>query len=220
MKNYREIIKSVSLLVIVAVLFLITAKFVIPKASSQTAVISKLKKDQNTLDQKIKLLSAIKDTLDQDVNFVTIALPNTNNTLVAISQIRNKALENGLIFGSLKSGAEVKDLSGLMRSEITFQVNGPKGQIVNFINSIPTIAPILITEKVKITEANEITRADISVKSFWSEYPKSLPSTAQNLSDLTEKEVKILEEISTLTPPTFSVSSPNVGSERPDPFSQ
>jgi len=167
MKNYREIIKSTSLFIIVLVLFVITANFVIPKANSQTAIINKLKKEQTTLDQKVKLLSSIQDTLDQDVNFVTIALPNTNPTLIAISQIRSKALENGLQFGSLKSGSEIKDLSGLLRADITFQVNGPKSQIVNFINSIQTVAPILVTEKVKITEANEITRADISVKSFW-----------------------------------------------------
>lgn len=220
MKNYQEIIKSVAPLLMIVLLFAFTAKFTLSKVSTQSTQIEKLTKEKVTLSAKVKLLSEISDTVSEGASAASIALPDTNYALAAISQLRFKALENGLTLGSLKAGNEVKDTSGLMRSDITFQVNGPKLQIVSFINSIPTIAPILITEKVKMTEVNEVTRADITVKSFWAELPKALPSLTQQLSDLTEKELVILDEVSALTPPSFAVNSPSVTGDRVDPFNQ
>lgn len=221
MKNYTEIVKAVSPLIVVLVLGVFVVKSTLAKIDDQSVLIKKFQKENNTLSQKVKILSAVSVDTSTQVNAVTIALPDSNSSLAVVSQLKDIALTSGLKLGNLKAGSEVKDTSGLSRADISFEVEGPKPQIVDYLNTLPTIAPITIVDKVELIEVDQISRATVTVKAFWTAFPKTLPALNDTLSDLTEKETEILTEVSELKQPQFSSGvGEAVDNGRVDPFTQ
>lgn len=118
----------------------------------------------------------------------------------------------------MKAGAEVKDNSGLKRVDISFEVDGAKPDIIEFVNKIKTISPITIVDKIKISEVNGATRANVTVKSFWADLPKTIPNLTQQVTDLTDKEEQTLMEVSLLTTPSFFVTEASEENVIADPF--
>lgn len=220
MKNYNEILRSSGPLVLILILGFFVVKFTLAKVGEQSVQIKKLEKDNTTLTQKIRILSAAGLDSENDANLVTIVLPESNSSLVVVSQLRLKALEMSLLVDSLKVGAEIKDPSGLSRSDVSFEITGPKPQIIDYLNSLSQIAPIVIVDKVKLSESEGIARASVGVKAFWSALPKTLPSVSESLKDLTEAEYEFLIELDKLQKPQFSSDyiESNEGDGRGNPF--
>jgi Tfp pilus assembly protein PilO len=221
MKNYNEILKAIGPLVIVLFLGFFVGQFTLSKVGEQSIKIKKLQKENTVLTQKVKLLSSVATNVQDGANLVTITLPESNSSLAVVSQIKLTALENELVIGNLKSGAEVKDSSGLSRADISFEIDGAKTKIIDYLNSLTKVAPIIVVDKVKLSETENGARASVTVKAFWTALPKTLPSINQSINDLTEKEIQVLDDIGTLRQPQFVGSSVETSGEgKVDPFSQ
>lgn len=220
MKNSKEILNSTAPFFIVLVLIIITAKFGLGKVFDQNLEVKKLTLEKTTLNQKIKILSSLTDSTEFRTTSAAIALPELNPSLTVVSQLKSLALQNGIILLGIKAGAETKDTSGLLRVDISFEIDGAKPLIINFIKEVSNIAPITLLDKVKIADSGELTRADISVKSFWSPFPKTISGVTESVNDLTEQEVQVLTEIENLTMPEFVVNSTTIENARENPFTQ
>lgn len=219
MKNYTEIAKVfLPSLIIIAVSFFVV-KFGLGKASEINTKIQKEQKTKTTLNQKYKLLSTVSDFIEDDANGVSLALPSSNPVLVSVSQLKTLALNNSVSLADLKAGPEIKDTSGMLRSDIAFEAEGEKNNIFAFVDSISTVAPMMLVDKIKVSEVAGITRADITVKSFWATLPKTLPALTQEINDLTEKEKEILAKVNALVKPQFVTETPVSGdNNRLSPF--
>lgn len=218
----KKILTSVLPLVSVLILFLIVGRFGIGKIRVVRDQISKAQKDEKTLTQNLKILSTVSETINGDkTSLVTLALPSTNPSLLAISQLKNLAITNGLLITTIKAGNEVKDNSGLSRVDIAFEMRGDKRAIYSFLGGIGKLAPIMLISKVKITESTGNTGANVTIASFWEALPKDLPATTELITDFTQKDKELLNNILSLTPPTISGASDLPASQesgRVDPF--
>jgi hypothetical protein len=219
-ENIRLIINSVSPLIVVLVLFVVVGQFAFGKISEVRNKITKSQKDQAILVQKFDLIKTLGETAASSVAAVSNALPEANPSLTVISQMKILAAQNGIVIANTKGGAEVKDNSGLSRVDITFDVIGPRAQIITLTKSISQIAPITLVDKIKITESAGAARATIATRSFWAPFPTKLPALTEAITDLTADEKKTLGVVTGLTQPEFSEVTASDTAPRPDPFTQ
>lgn len=216
--NMKSVITSILPLTIVIILFVIVGQFGIGKVIDIRNQISKAEKDLNVLNQKISLLQSFSGTISENSKVSFIALPDTNPSLTVMSQIKIVSSMFGVLISGNKSGAPIDESNGMSHVDISFQVTGSRSQVFLFLKSLSSIAPIIIIDKIKISEGAGIVRADTTIRSYWSALPKTLPTLTSPITDLTPAEKEILNSITTLTQPAF-VSVPaqdSVG--KTDPF--
>ncbi len=218
-ENVRLILNSLVPLIIVLVLFVLIGQFAFGKISEVRNKITKSQKDQLILVQKLDLLKTLGSTASSSIESVSNALPETNPSLAVISQIKNLAVQNGVVVANVKGGAEVKDNSGLSRADISFEVFGPRIQIILLAKTVSQIAPVTLMDKIKISENAGSARANISVRSFWAPFPTKLPALTEAITDLTADEKKTLGLTVNLIQPQFTEFPPSEGGGKADPFS-
>lgn len=219
-ENVKLVISSLSPLIIVGILFALVGQFGISKVVDVRNQIAKAEKDQAILTQKLTLLKSISGTINESTRTSLAVLPDTNPSLIMMSQLKIISSSNSVLISGVKSGTPINDSSGLFHVDISFQVSGTRSQVISFLNNISLIAPITIVDKVKITESAGAVRADVTTKSYWSSLPKTLPVMTSPITDLTTAEKKIVTDIGSLTQPTFVNVPSSSESGKIDPFSK
>lgn len=216
--NVKLILSSVGPLIIVIILFFVVGNFGVSRIKLQRSQIKEEENAKQILTQKLNLLQSVSGTVAADSGFSIAAIPDKNPALVVIYQLRVAGARNGIVLSNIKSGGENKDNSGLSRVDISFDIIGPKTQVISFLKSIETITPITNLVKVQINEAGGITRTTANVNSFFAPLPTKLPSLTQPIGDLTQAEKQTLIDISGFVQAPFSSLPPAPGG-RVDPFS-
>lgn len=201
----------------IIVLSIIVANVGIGKLSSVRSQISTHERNIATLNRKMEVLTSVRDIVSGNATAVAVALPDANPSLVVLNQLKILAAANSVTLTSIKSGAEIQDSSGLSRADITFEVQGGKGNVVNFIKGISTFAPISIVDQVKMNQTNATTRANLTVKTYWSNLPTQIPAVTQAVSELTPAEIQTIGELQNLTAPQITTLAPQDGGKT-DPF--
>ena len=219
-ESTRLLINSLLPLFGVIVLSLIVGQFGLGKISDLRNQIQKLQTDQNTLNQKLQILDSLSASTSGGSVATVSALPGSNPVLVSLDQIKSLGVQNGIIISNIKGGAEVKDKSGLLRADVSFDAFGARVQILEFAKKINQIAPITLVDKVKITESSGSARGSISVRCLWAPYPTKLPAVTETITDLTADEKKTLGAVNSLIQPQFTEVPPSVNAGKSDPFSQ
>jgi hypothetical protein len=97
---------------------------------------------------------------------------------------------------------------------------GARAQIFSFLSEIAKIAPITLVDKIKISETGGNVTATISVKTFWVDFPKTIPSVTSPVTDFTAEERQILTNIAGLTQPSFIDVGPSQADINPNPFGE
>lgn len=190
------------------------------KISDIRRSIAKSQRDQTVLNQKLGLIRTVTGTVEDSANAAVQALPDSNPSITAFAQIKELAGRSNVLVTDIKSGAEVADSSGLSRVDISFTLTGGRGDVILTIVKIPQLAPILLLDKVKLSEAGGQAQAGVTVKAFWSPFPTQLPALTDPISALTEAENKTLTDVQGLIPPAFASVSPQEGAGKDDPFTQ
>lgn len=219
MKSTKELLSALIPLFIAILLSVGVGNFLYQKLNGLREKIASESKIATQLNQKLRILSNYTSTNDDGVDFSTLALPENNASLMAVSQLKVLATENTLIIDSLKVGGEVKDASGMIRSDMVVSVQGLKKDVFNFINSISKVAPLMTADKIKISESLAVTKADITIKSFWAPLPKTIPSITGEVKELTEEEMQVLSLIESLRKPQVLINSESgENTQRQNPF--
>lgn len=208
-------------LMVVIVLFVVVGNIGFTKFTEVRGEIADAKKTVNILKQKLEVLQTITAITESSVSKISWAIPDSNPTLTVSSQLKNLAQVNAVVTSSFKSNAASTSVGGLSQTSISFTVDGSRSQVFSFLSAVSKFAPITIVDKIRISESAGITRADVSVKSFWAALPKTLPKVDSPISDLTAKEKETLAGMLSLTQPTvINVAvSPQEGTN-PNPFGQ
>lgn len=217
-ENVRLIINSVLPLLVVSLLFVFSAKFGIAKISDVRGQISAANNDKATLTQKLNLLQSVSTTVGPVSKASASALPDKNTSLIVFSQVKTLAVEGGISITNIKSGAEIKDASGLSRVDITFDAEAPRPAIIAFLTSFDKIAPIVLVDQIKLSESAGTTRANVVLKSFWAPFPSKLPTLTDKITDLTTSETDVLNRVTALTPPQFLEVPAAQAGGKVDPF--
>lgn len=217
----KQGILAVVPLIIVIILFLTVGNFGISKIQDIRAQITEGNNTVATLTQKLNILQTLSATATQGSAVAIAAVPDTNPSLIVISQLKSLAAAQGVAISGVKSGSGPMNPSGLGEVDITFTLDGPRGNVFAVLASTATVSPILVLDKVKISESAGAVRADATVKSFWAALPKAIPAVTQPVTDLTESERKIITSLQALTQPVFTEVAPSeVSGVNTAPFGQ
>jgi len=219
-ENIKLIINSTLPLIVVIFLFLVAGPFGISKVTDLQSQIDLAQKNKTVLSQKLSLLQSVSGTVSQDSGTSLSALPDTNPSLIVVSEVKTIGSQDGVLVSGIKGGSEIDDPSGTSHVGISFNVAGERSQIITFLKDIANIAPITLVDKVKITGNNGSNIADVSINSYWSAFPKVLPTLTTPINDLTASEKNTLTKIGSLTQPTFLVIPPTEGAGKANPFGQ
>jgi len=219
-ESTRQIIVAAFPLFLVIIFFIFVGKYGIAKVTDLRSQIKTAQNSETVLTQKLNILQTISSTAESGVRAASLAVPEANPSLIVVSQLRNLALGNGVIISAIKSTMGTADLTGLNQAIISFTVNGTREQAFKFLVSIDKIAPISLVDKIRLTEVGGALQADIGIKAFWADFPKTIPSVTTPISDLTPAEKETLTKILGLIQPNFKEVTAVQGEVNPNPFGE
>lgn len=216
-ENTRIILFSFAPLVGVIILFFIVGNFGFAKISEVRLNSQKAAKDEAVLLQKLEILNAIDPEIESQVNILTTTLPYSNPALLVTSQIKLVGEETAVILYGLKSGAESTE-NNLSKIVLNFEVVGSRGSVFEFMKKLQAASPLMLVDKVKISESEEGARAAVALKTYWAKLPTKLPAVTDQINGLTSEEEDLVGEILTFRQPVFAVFSAQPDTGRTDPF--
>ena len=186
------------------------------KIKSQRALIANAKKMEAVLLEKESSLKAISSEISQYVSPVSIALPDKNPALFLISQIKGLSDQSSTSMTDFKIGGGSAGTEPKIR--LSYKLTGPYSNIISFFKASETIAPIVSLQKLEMSILNDIANVDVSMDSYWSEYPEKIPSLTDPISKLSSSNYEALDKVIGLTPPFFTSLSPTGPTLRQNPF--
>jgi hypothetical protein len=219
-ENVVIILKAVLPFIAIVVLFVILGRIGVDKISETRQKITDVQSEQLALIQKLEMLRTVTAGGMADANFVISALPDSNPSLLVISQLRSLADKDGVSLKSIKSintGGEGTEYNSV---QINFLVLGNKESISLFLNDIKSIAPICTLASARMTELDSNFVSNVTVKTFWAPLPTRLPASIFEYEDLSADEKQILSNISALSQPKFVSLPPASAGGRNNPFGQ
>jgi hypothetical protein len=208
-ESVRQTITAGAPLLIVIILFAVVGKFGISQVLSLRSKIESAQKSEKILTQKLALFKTFSTDAVTKANAVTSALPDSNPSIATVSQLKVLAAENGVVLSGIKAAAGLASTTGLNQANISFSLEGTRDQIFTFLTGVTTFSPITLVNNVKVTETAASVKADVSVKSFWAAFPKTIPSVTEPITDFTAAETEILANVARLTQPTFTEMLPS-----------
>lgn len=204
-----------------SVLILIIFSFVIGlrNISNLQSNITANKTTENTLSKKVLALETVSRTLPGDVTFLDVVLPSKGSVLYALSQIRTQSLNNNLNVSNLKTGNVIPESSGVMKSSVSFEVEGQESDVFTFLSSLGTVLPLINIDKISFNSSLGLSRANISVNVYSAELPKTIPSLTGVVSELTSQDITLLNELAGYVLPQFiEPTIEEAPSQKTDPF--
>ena len=217
--SVKESLTAALPLLIVVILFISLGNFGISRVNALRDQVQIAQTDQSTLNEKLNLLQALSPMAATGMNSAIAALPDSNPSLIATTQLKIAAGSNGVLLSAIRSVGGADDGTGLIGTAITFTVDGGRAQVISFLNSTTQLAPMIVIDNVTSSETLGSVKADVKARSFWAPLPVKIPSVTQPITDLTATEKATLTKVTGLTQPAFIEVTPTVGNN-PSPFGQ
>jgi len=177
-------------------------------------------KSQNILKSKLDMLISNEINVAADANYAVSFLPGENPALLVLYQLRSSAASSGLLLSNFKVGSEMKNAGGFMTVSISFNVEGPLSQILDFVNSIKVISPNVWIAKTELDFTGETLQAVIDTKSYWAPFPAKIPALTEPITSLDISEKEIIFNVSGFSQPSFVTLTPGAPRENLNPFGE
>lgn len=199
------------------ILFVFALRIGVSKISEQRKTIGEETGTQRVLQQKESFLREVETQVSDFVDASSNAVPEKNPALAMVSQLKNLALIQGLTLTSFKIGSE-SQTPGTSYVELTFGVDGTTPNVLGFMQSLTTVAPVSTVEKAKINTVGGIASANVSVRVYFAPFPTKLPALTEPLTQLNDEEKSLLDTLSSLSLPAFVKLAPQEPGARANPF--
>lgn len=218
----RQILKSIAPFLIIVVLFYIVGKFAVSQILNIKNQINVAKTSQSVLSDKLTVLKSVSKIAVAGVDSVLFALPKTNPSVLAITQLKNLAAGNALVITDVKTSvAGNVDKGGVGYINTTFSVTGSREQIMSFIKGIENIAPITFVEKMELNENAGLNVANIGTRTYYAPLPVTIPTVSESITDLTASEKEMLSQMGKLIRPIMaSVVNASSSGTNSNPFGE
>ncbi len=209
-------------MLIFIILFVIGIKIVLAKVILMTDEIANTETSANVLEANVAVLENVQRDVIPLTEKTVLALPSQNPVLSAISELKSLSSARGLLLENIKvGGGSESDTSTTSRVEITFNIQGSFSGVTEYLKVLGKITPIIRIEKVQMDRVGADIRANTTISSYFSEFPKLIVENDKPIADLTEEEKTILASLSSLNAPQtedFSLPLSPIPSSRTDPF--
>lgn len=210
-------LKTLGLLGLFILLSAVIYKLAVSQIPLQRGKFSAQMRKEQTLKQKSELLRTLEKSILEQADLTSFALPNKNASFAVVSQLNKLAGENLVFITNLRIGGETKD-GNLSSSDLGFDVEGTVSSVLSFLKGVGNIAPITLIDKIQLNQTQDVARATVRVKTFWADFPSTLPAVSEPIEDLTKEEEEILVKVVNLTPPDFVNLEPQAPTEKTNPF--
>lgn len=217
-QKMKVMLLPLGLLLAMVVLATIVFKVGVGRISTQRAELKKAIKNETILSQKQQVLQTLENNILSYADTVIVAMPDKNPSLIALSQLKTLAERNGISIGDIKIGSRTKDKSGTFKTTILLEIEGSLVQVLNYLISTESFAPLSVINRVEISSSGELARATISLTVFWVPLPTKLPAISEPVRELSANETNLITELSNLEQPIFTQVLPAEPSVRIDPF--
>lgn len=189
-----------------SVLILIILSFVVgfKNISNLRDNITTNKTTERSLSQKVQALETVNRTLPGDVTFLDAVLPSRGAVLYALSQLRTQSLNNNLAISNLKTGNVIPESAGVMKSSVSFEVEGQESNVFDFLSSLNKVLPLINIDKISFNNSLGLSRANVSVYVYSAELPKTIPSITGAVGELTNQDTTLLNELTEYILPQFT----------------
>lgn len=214
----KFIIKPLGILLIIILLLSGSIYFSLGKINLIRAKIGESQKSEKLLNTKVNILQNVDSIIPSDISFIDLALPSKGVVIYGMSQVKNQASALGLLISDLKTGSASQINSGVSKVTISFDVEGEEQAVYDYLELFSKLLPLMKVDKVDISKINGVATASTTVSVFSGELPTKIPSLTTPVTDLTNDETKILNEILGFKQPQFILSSPNSETPKEDPF--
>ena len=198
-------------------LFVFVLRIGVSKISQQRKNIGEETGTQRILQQKESLLREVESDVSGFVDASSNAVPEKSPALAMVSQLKNLALVQGLVLTSFKIGSESQS-PGTSYVELTFGVDGTTPNVLGFMQSLTTVAPVSTVEKAKINTSVGVVSANVSLRVYFAPFPTKLPPLTEPLTQLNDEEKSLLDTLSSLSLPAFVKLAPQEPGARANPF--
>lgn len=212
-------VPTAALVVLIGLCFVLM-KFGLAKFMTQQQNLADTQKQITTLSQKDEILRQISATVSGSANAFSLAIPDSNPTEMVISQVKALSAANSVAIVNISSRPDAKGLEGISQVNINVSISGSVPSILSFLNSLATVSPLVVIKNADLAEDKLLDHtADITLSSYWSAFPTTIPAAADATGQLTPNEEEMITRISGLTPPSFTQLTPQSPSDqRSNPF--
>jgi len=223
LKNFNKnealyLTKPIGYLFLFAMFIFLSLSLGLRQITKLSASIDELKTEENLLNQKIFVLGKVSEVVSDNTTFLDLAIPSKAPTLYGLSQIKNQAVRNNLLVSGVRTGSSVPLENGILSSSISFDVEGSKADLYNFIWSFKMSMPIMNVDKIKISSLVPVARAYVTLNVFSSDLPKTIPSVSSSVQNFTAEEVGLIQELANYTKPVFLEPKSTEVVPKSDPF--
>jgi Tfp pilus assembly protein PilO len=183
-----------------------------------------IKSERDRLTERFNTLKNLQPDVNSETSKdIANVLPSSNPALLVLFQLRQEASNNGLTFNNLNMSlvqSDSSDPSGVGKVNLSFYLDGDYNNISTFLSNISKMAPFLNLNNLEISEKSGSMEAFVEIESYWSSFPKTLPSVKESIVGLTDEDKSLLSEIASfkqIVTPTSKLS-PQEEELRQNPF--
>jgi hypothetical protein len=219
--NLRILAASISVFGVVALLFVFLAKTGYSRISTQFGELKSNQTQEKSLGKKVSILKQVQKGILDQTNTSLVAMPEKNPGALVMRIVKVIAEENSITLGKVELKGQSNYGHGITSMSMSTggRVSGGVLSLVNFVNSLSEMAPIIGVGDIKLSDTGDDLSFSLEIRVFWAELPEHLPSISESIDELTPKEKELLARLSTLTKPSFeTVFVPTDFQDRVNPF--
>ena len=204
---------------ILSVLLYISLTTGVKKITKQRREIKSLEKTVNVLTEKVKDLKGFSLKYGSLYQGALVALPTQPSVLIAYSQLKRAASDNNIILDDVRLGSRGgKTLKGLVQDGISFSAVGSFDDVISFFRAMNNLAPVILIDSIDVNASGGELAVDVKISSFWALPSEKIPSITSPISSITKEESLLLDDASSLKPPSMNNITPQNASGRTNPF--
>jgi Tfp pilus assembly protein PilO len=211
---------------LILVIIFTGVKFLFPKIQESFQMRHKIKDEKERLT-KLTQKAAFLESLDEyeltsKTEFLLKVLPPEEDIFIPLSTLKSlvsqfsdiQIKEMKIDLGNEKAAGQLSSIG------FSLKIVGSKENIVNFIDKVKTVYPLMRVNEISISlKEEELPSALIKIDTFFLGSPKEIGKVEAPLSLITSGEEKIYKEVSSLNSPLQEETIPSFSGGKENPFS-
>lgn len=198
--------------------FLYLVFFLIKNINLQRSELRRNKQIESELTKKRDFLQEQSISFPAYLDYLLLALPENNVSLLALFQIRNLASQNLIFVKNIGVSSPSSD-KNIVKVQIKFDAEGDNFEsLLDYVVDLQRALPLFEINRFSLSRKESQFQASFLLSTFFSPYPETIPTLEGGEKEFSEKERSLLSKIQTYKKPEVRIILPTGGVERTNPF--